>query len=52
MKAAEDGLPEPEFAVSAEFMELYNEEIKDLFDVSRGSLAGVSRIVFCTAFCS
>lgn len=41
-KAVEDGLPEPEFAVTAQFMELYNEEIKDLFDISKGSLAGVS----------
>ena len=30
--AREAGLPPPEFKVSAQFMELYNEEILDLFD--------------------
>ncbi|XP_012826383.1 kinesin-like protein KIF21B isoform X5 [Xenopus tropicalis] len=33
--AYERGLPEPSFKVSAQFLELYNEEILDLFDVSR-----------------
>ena len=31
-EAKEAGLPPPEFKVSAQFMELYNEEILDLFD--------------------
>ena len=31
-EAREAGLPPPEFKVSAQFMELYNEEILDLFD--------------------
>ena len=30
--AKEAGLPPPEFKVVAQFMELYNEEILDLFD--------------------
>ncbi|KAM4700823.1 kinesin-like protein KIF21B isoform 1-T6 [Discoglossus pictus] len=34
-KAHEGGRPEPSFKVSAQFLELYNEEILDLFDVSR-----------------
>ncbi|XP_041437974.1 kinesin-like protein KIF21B isoform X3 [Xenopus laevis] len=33
--AYERGQPEPSFKVSAQFLELYNEEILDLFDVSR-----------------
>ncbi|XP_069800719.1 kinesin-like protein KIF21B isoform X2 [Dendropsophus ebraccatus] len=33
--ACASGLPEPIFKVSAQFLELYNEEILDLFDVSR-----------------
>ncbi|KAM4797477.1 kinesin-like protein KIF21B isoform 2-T2 [Rhinophrynus dorsalis] len=33
--ACESSLPEPSFKVSAQFLELYNEEILDLFDVSR-----------------
>ncbi|XP_053562891.1 kinesin-like protein KIF21B isoform X2 [Bombina bombina] len=33
--AQENGRPEPKFKVSAQFLELYNEEILDLFDVSR-----------------
>ncbi|KAM8976688.1 kinesin-like protein KIF21B isoform 2-T2 [Pelodytes ibericus] len=33
--ARESGKPEPSFKVSAQFLELYNEEILDLFDVSR-----------------
>ncbi|CAH2221540.1 kinesin KIF21B isoform X3 [Pelobates cultripes] len=33
--AQEKGKPEPRFKVSAQFLELYNEEILDLFDVSR-----------------
>ncbi|KAG8450958.1 hypothetical protein GDO86_003296 [Hymenochirus boettgeri] len=33
--AFESGHPEPSFKVSAQFLELYNEEILDLFDVSR-----------------
>lgn len=35
LEASEQGLPEPEFVVSAQFMELYNEEVIDLFDTSR-----------------
>ncbi|XP_072280442.1 kinesin-like protein KIF21B isoform X4 [Pyxicephalus adspersus] len=34
-KAHENGRPEPSFKVSAQFLELYNEEILDLFDVGR-----------------
>ena len=30
--ARESGLPPPEFKVSAQFLELYNEDILDLFD--------------------
>uniref|UniRef100_H3BE86 Kinesin-like protein KIF21B n=1 Tax=Latimeria chalumnae TaxID=7897 RepID=H3BE86_LATCH len=33
--AQEQGLQTPEFKVSAQFLELYNEEILDLFDVAR-----------------
>uniref|UniRef100_A0A670JFY7 Kinesin family member 21B n=1 Tax=Podarcis muralis TaxID=64176 RepID=A0A670JFY7_PODMU len=33
--AQEQGVPVPEFKVSAQFLELYNEEILDLFDSSR-----------------
>ncbi|MEE6493062.1 hypothetical protein FKM82_016715 [Ascaphus truei] len=33
--ARERGRPEPGFKISAQFLELYNEEILDLFDVSR-----------------
>ncbi|XP_063811028.1 kinesin-like protein KIF21B isoform X2 [Pseudophryne corroboree] len=33
--ACDNGRPEPTFKVSAQFLELYNEEILDLFDVSR-----------------
>ncbi|XP_075051742.1 kinesin-like protein KIF21B isoform X4 [Mixophyes fleayi] len=33
--ACDNGRPEPSFKVSAQFLELYNEEILDLFDVSR-----------------
>ncbi|XP_072922361.1 kinesin-like protein KIF21A isoform X4 [Hemitrygon akajei] len=33
--AVEQGLPPPEFKVSAQFLELYNEEILDLFDSIR-----------------
>ncbi|XP_053313782.1 kinesin-like protein KIF21B isoform X2 [Spea bombifrons] len=33
--ASENGRPEPSFKVSTQFLELYNEEILDLFDVSR-----------------
>uniref|UniRef100_A0A3B4AHG7 Kinesin motor domain-containing protein n=1 Tax=Periophthalmus magnuspinnatus TaxID=409849 RepID=A0A3B4AHG7_9GOBI len=34
-RAQETGVPPPEFKVSAQFLELYNEEILDLFDGSR-----------------
>ncbi|XP_043932542.1 kinesin-like protein KIF21B isoform X2 [Protopterus annectens] len=34
-EALEMGKPPPEFKVSAQFLELYNEEILDLFDASR-----------------
>uniref|UniRef100_A0A803TUQ3 Kinesin family member 21B n=1 Tax=Anolis carolinensis TaxID=28377 RepID=A0A803TUQ3_ANOCA len=33
--AQEQGVPAPEFKVSAQFLELYNEEILDLFDSTR-----------------
>ncbi|XP_061488488.1 kinesin-like protein KIF21B isoform X5 [Rhineura floridana] len=33
--AQEEGVPAPEFKVSAQFLELYNEEILDLFDSTR-----------------
>nr|XP_036299074.1 kinesin-like protein KIF21B [Pipistrellus kuhlii] len=34
-RAREQGLARPEFKVSAQFLELYNEEILDLFDAAR-----------------
>ncbi|XP_074173202.1 kinesin-like protein KIF21B isoform X1 [Rhinolophus sinicus] len=34
-QAQEQGVPGPEFKVSAQFLELYNEEILDLFDSTR-----------------
>ncbi|KAM8998771.1 kinesin-like protein KIF21B isoform 3-T3 [Sarcophilus harrisii] len=34
-RAQEQGVPGPEFKVSAQFLELYNEEILDLFDSTR-----------------
>uniref|UniRef100_A0A8D0HGX7 Kinesin family member 21B n=1 Tax=Sphenodon punctatus TaxID=8508 RepID=A0A8D0HGX7_SPHPU len=34
-EAQERGMPAPEFKVSAQFLELYNEEILDLFDSAR-----------------
>lgn len=34
-RAQEQGVAEPEFKVSAQFLELYNEEILDLFDSTR-----------------
>ncbi|XP_029428973.1 kinesin-like protein KIF21B isoform X2 [Rhinatrema bivittatum] len=34
-RAREQGMPAPEFKVSAQFLELYNEEILDLFDSTR-----------------
>ncbi|KAG8212789.1 hypothetical protein J437_LFUL019746, partial [Ladona fulva] len=37
--AVEAGDPAPEFSVVAQFMELYNEEIIDLFDPVRESAA-------------
>ncbi|XP_076863687.1 kinesin-like protein KIF21A isoform X3 [Brachyhypopomus gauderio] len=33
--AAEQGRPAPEFKVNAQFLELYNEEVLDLFDATR-----------------
>ncbi|XP_033889015.1 kinesin-like protein KIF21A isoform X10 [Acipenser ruthenus] len=33
--AIEQGLPSPEFKVNAQFLELYNEEVLDLFDTTR-----------------
>ncbi|XP_051979358.1 LOW QUALITY PROTEIN: kinesin-like protein KIF21B [Xyrauchen texanus] len=33
--AADQGRPVPEFKISAQFLELYNEEVLDLFDTSR-----------------
>ncbi|XP_041113494.1 kinesin-like protein KIF21A isoform X5 [Polyodon spathula] len=33
--AIEQGLPPPEFKVNAQFLELYNEEVLDLFDTTR-----------------
>jgi hypothetical protein len=39
-EAKEAGLPPPEFKVSAQFMELYNEDILDLFD---NATCGVSK---------
>uniref|UniRef100_A0A4W4E6U9 Kinesin motor domain-containing protein n=1 Tax=Electrophorus electricus TaxID=8005 RepID=A0A4W4E6U9_ELEEL len=33
--AAEQGRPAPEFKVNAQFLELYNEEVLDLFDTTR-----------------
>ncbi|XP_033880751.3 kinesin-like protein KIF21A isoform X8 [Acipenser ruthenus] len=33
--AIEQGLPPPEFKVNAQFLELYNEEVMDLFDTTR-----------------
>ncbi|CAL9696714.1 unnamed protein product [Knipowitschia caucasica] len=33
--AAEEGRPAPEFKTTAQFIELYNEEVLDLFDTSR-----------------
>ncbi|XP_068168195.1 kinesin-like protein KIF21A isoform X3 [Antennarius striatus] len=34
--AREGGRPPPEFKISAQFLELYNEEVLDLFDSTRG----------------
>ena len=39
-EARERGLAPPEFKVSTQFMELYNEEIHDLFDNAGGSASG------------
>ncbi|XP_021939592.1 kinesin-like protein KIF21A isoform X2 [Zootermopsis nevadensis] len=39
-QAQEAGQPAPEFKIVAQFMELYNEDIIDLFDHSRGQYAG------------
>jgi len=39
-EAKENNVPPPEFKVSAQFMELYNEEIIDLFDNSSAGLKG------------
>ena len=33
--STEQGIPPPQFDVAVEFLELYNEEIKDLFNPSR-----------------
>lgn len=33
--STEQGIPSPQFDVTVEFLELYNEEIKDLFNPSR-----------------
>ncbi|KAJ8245439.1 hypothetical protein GJAV_G00270770 [Gymnothorax javanicus] len=33
--AAEQGRPQPEFKINAQFLELYNEEVLDLFDSTR-----------------
>ncbi|XP_033831894.1 kinesin-like protein KIF21A [Periophthalmus magnuspinnatus] len=33
--ASENGLPLPEFKINAQFLELYNEEVLDLFDTTR-----------------
>ncbi|KAL2776594.1 kinesin-like protein KIF21A isoform 7 [Daubentonia madagascariensis] len=33
--AIKDGLPPPDFKVNAQFLELYNEEVLDLFDTTR-----------------
>lgn len=38
-QAQEAGQPAPEFKIVAQFMELYNEDIIDLFDHSRGQYA-------------
>jgi kinesin family protein 4/21/27 len=38
-RAQEAGQPAPEFKIVAQFMELYNEEVIDLFDPSRGQYA-------------
>jgi Kinesin-like protein len=39
-QAREAGQPPPEFKIVAQFMELYNEEVIDLFDPSREQYAG------------
>ena len=41
-EAREAGLPLPEFKVSAQFMELYNEDILDLFDNATCSVSKAS----------
>ena len=38
-KARETGQPPPEFKIVAQFMELYNEEVIDLFDPSKEQFA-------------
>jgi kinesin family protein 4/21/27 len=38
-QAQETGQPAPEFKIVAQFMELYNEDVIDLFDPSRGQYA-------------
>uniref|UniRef100_A0A8C9SD09 Kinesin family member 21A n=1 Tax=Scleropages formosus TaxID=113540 RepID=A0A8C9SD09_SCLFO len=37
--AVEQGLPIPEFKINAQFLELYNEEVLDLFDTTRDTEA-------------
>lgn len=35
--ATEQGIPPPQFDITVQFLELYNEEIKDLFNAARES---------------
>ena len=39
--ASSSGLPQPKFSITAQFLELYNEEIVDLFDTTRESVRGL-----------
>eukprot|EP00117_Sycon_ciliatum_P027246 scpid25067/ scgid22182/ Kinesin-like protein KIF21A len=41
LAAQEASLPPPQFQLEAEFMELYNEEIVDLFDANQGNRKGL-----------
>jgi kinesin family protein 4/21/27 len=43
-EAISSNLPPPQFELSAQFLELYNEEIIDLFDTTRGSLSASKKL--------
>lgn len=51
-EAREKGLIPPEFKVVAQFMELYNEEIIDLFDPARDPYGSKVSFIYINAFYS